>query len=370
MEHSELIAYARDHDEMQIVYGVRKSGTEAFKLRTGIVEAPPGGADPKIVVSSRFNLKDVVSNTTADDLYVDFPAAGYEYCNCMSMVRYVSNAATNETQATLQDLQTELKHHIDAARVMSEKMREYEKELADLRKKKAATPPPKQSPAHAVVAGEDLAEALKGLLQSQNVLLERLAPEKKEEEKELGAWDPTDVCTWQGILSSDQELGVALDRLEMKLRFEYGVVGDSATQAQKDALRSLLLWSRNAMQTEEWWSNDMAVHGQTLLDELRLEHAKARGLDKWAILRSRTVKERKGKHDHLGAAIAEADRGRGRGRASRGGRGGRGGFTPICYECRERGHTRPNCPQLRHDGGRRSTSSNRDGGRQPQANRL
>ena len=31
MEHSELIAYARDHDEMQIVYGVRKSGTEALQ---------------------------------------------------------------------------------------------------------------------------------------------------------------------------------------------------------------------------------------------------------------------------------------------------------------------------------------------------
>ena len=150
-----------------------------------------------------------------------------------------------------------------------------------------------------------------------------------------------------------------------KLRFEYGVVGDSATHDQKEALHSLLLWARNAMQTAEWWSNDMAVHGQTLLDELRLEHAKARGLDKWAILRSRTVKERKIKQDHLGAAIAEADRGRGRGRGNRGGRSGGRVFDPICYECRERGHTRPNCPR------RRSASpSNRDGGRQPQANRL
>jgi hypothetical protein len=363
VSHDEVRAYCKEHATMQVVWLQRKAGDADWTRKTGVMHDDRVEKVTQAILAKRFNLPKVHSAKTNDDTYVAFPSEEAEYADLQSLTRFTVSASQDEVRASV-----------------SAELDEMGGEIAQLRAALAAKDEElkrKPAPKPASAKRDELSPALlDGIMEKLGVTLGRTIAEamKKPEANppvDGNTFDPTDVRTWQGVLSPEQELEVAMDRLETKLRFEYGVVGDAATHELREALRSVMLWARNAVQTADWWSNDMAIHGQQLLDALRLEHAQARGLNKHAILHHRLVKERKEKRDHLGAAIAETERGRGRGRGGRGGRGSRSstGFTPICYECRERGHTRPNCPRLRTDG-QRSLSSNRDGGRPPQTNRL
>jgi hypothetical protein len=266
MTHEALRKYAKEHDNVQVTFRHRKVGTDTWsQVATGVVVAPPGDAEPQIVVAERFNVGagavSAFSKKGRDDDYWKFPDPGMEYADVVSLVRWMATEmlaqALRQQEKATAPFNAKIAELANTNAGLLGELQERDVRLAKAQKELAA----RRAPAPAPAPADDMPAWAKQLIELQG-------RSQKQMTDLFVAWAPKDTPTkeaqehtWHYLPSWQAQ---DAPHFELSLKMHFGI-SSVTSPAVLDAFAALHHWVKKA----DWQDPADVTAGRRLLRALR-----------------------------------------------------------------------------------------------------